>query len=178
MTEMKRWQQNDLMACGFKPTESCIKVSAPACLGTPNLPHLWRQLKSELIFRKERCCVKASSSAAYGSTCSPRGAQCQSIKLVARLFLCWPHAPPPAGVIEECLCLSLPLSFTVNTSGQVWLCPVTQTHAHTPLSLIKSGLSVPSRLLPSLQRFSVGEPPARRAGVCRFRCERVAAFCI
>lgn len=46
------------------------------------------------------------------------------------LFLCWPYLSLAAGVIEECLYLPLPLSVTVNTSGQV-LALLCHSNTHT-----------------------------------------------
>lgn len=46
------------------------------------------------------------------------------------LFLCWPYLSLAVEVIEECLYLRLPLSVTVNTSGQV-LALLCHSNTHT-----------------------------------------------
>lgn len=142
---MKRWQQNDPIGCGFRSVKNNALTSPRLSVSArPIWLILWRQSKSELIFREEHWWAIGGWTQQFCRLwlrTQLKGAQCQSIKLGARLFLCWPHASPPAGLIEECLCLLLLLSLRVNTPGQVYLCPVNQTHSQTLLSLIKHQLN-------------------------------------
>lgn len=105
----------------------------------PNLPHLCRQSKSELIFR-EGCWVKPSSSAAYGST--------HSWEELSASPLNWSRGSFSAGHMRllqrgwlRSVCASLSCCHSQLIPLGKFNSAVTQTHAQMPPSLIKHPLN-------------------------------------